>query len=135
MRNLEFSLSILIFTSFAFFVSCTTSPESNANTAANSSLVGANTVANSEPHNTAANSNGSNTVARTNQYPQPVTDEFVTACEGTGARRENCECVFEKVRQQYTFEEFSEIESKLNAGEPADEFVQFSEKARAECMK
>ena len=135
MRNLKIVLVILVVTSFAALIGCSQNP-SGTNTPANSGSPATNTASNTLSPNTAANNTGpSNSVTAKNEYPQSVTDEFVTACEGTGAQRQHCECVFEKVKQQYTVEEFSEIESKINAGEPADDFVEFSEKAREECMK
>ena len=135
MRNLNFGLLILFLISAAVFAGCSNGP-STTDPAANSRPGNSNIAANGGPQNSAVSNNSPGTTdAGNNEYPQSVTDEFVAACEGTGAKRDDCECVFEKVKQEYTFNEFSEIESKINAGEPADEFVRFSEKARAECLK
>ena len=81
----------------------------------------------------AANANG--TAGEDRAYPQEVADEFLKSCEESGSKRDFCECVFEKVQQQYTFEEFSVIESKIIAGEPPEDFVEFTGKARAACTK
>lgn len=134
MRNLNFGLLILVLISAAVIAGCSNNPNST-DPAANSRPGNSNIAANGGPQNSAVSNNGPATDAGNDEYPQSVTDEFVAACEGTGAKRDDCECVFEKVKQQYTFDQFSEIESKINAGEPADEFVRFSEKARAECLK
>ena len=69
------------------------------------------------------------------KYPQSVADEFLRTCGAAGSNGEFCKCVFEKVQEKYTFEEFSVIESKLAAGRPQDEFVEFIGKARAQCTK
>lgn len=85
--------------------------------------------------NNAVKSDDSNNTAVSDKYPQPVAEEFLKACEGAGSKREFCQCVFEKVQQKYTFEEFSVIESEITAGQPPKDFVEFSGKARAECAK
>jgi hypothetical protein len=91
------------------------------------------------------NSNTTNAVAKngaaTNagivgqKYPQSVADEFLKACETSSSKSEFCACVFEKIQQQYTFEEFSVIESKMLAGQTPADFVEFSGKAKAACTK
>ena len=78
--------------------------------------------------NTSSNSAGE-------PYPQQVADEFLKSCEEAGSESKFCRCVFDKVQERYSFEEFSVIESKLTAGNPPDEFVEFTGRARAQCMK
>jgi hypothetical protein len=100
---------------------------------------------NTENTNIAANNgNSANAVATTNNaqnsaattaYPQAVVDEFLSSCESAGSARTFCRCVLDKVESKYSLEEFSVIESKITAGEPPDEFVEFTGKARAECVK
>ena len=92
--------------------------------------------------NTPANTNVSNTSAATasnstgnREYPRETADAFLESCEEAGSTGTFCTCVFEKVQAKYTFEEFSVIESKLVAGNPPEEFVEFTGKARAECTK
>ena len=99
--------------------------------------------AGTQPQNGAANSaNASPAVnaAATNstgsrEYPRSTADAFLESCEEAGSSGDFCTCVFEKVQAKYTFEEFSVIESKLMAGAPPEEFVEFSGRARAECTK
>ena len=69
------------------------------------------------------------------EYPPAVAEEFVKSCVAAGSDEKFCTCVFEKVQSKYSFEEFSVIESKLSAGTPPDDFVEFSGRARAQCMK
>ncbi len=85
--------------------------------------------------NVAATNENTPTVTARNEYPGDVVDEFLKSCEAAGSERSFCRCVLDKVEGEYTFEEFSVIESKINAGEPPDEFVEFTGKARAECTK
>ena len=88
----------------------------------------------------AANSNGGSAnanaeTAENGKYPASVAEEFMKSCEESGGKKEFCSCMFDKVQQEYTFEEFSVIETKISAGEPPDEFVEFTGKARAACTK
>lgn len=90
--------------------------------------------------NTAANTTtnaappaGNSTADRA--YPQETVDAFLKSCESAGSDRTFCTCVFEKVQAKYTLEEFAAIEEQIQSGEPSEEFVEFSEKARAECEK
>ena len=81
-----------------------------------------------------ANSPASNS-GPTSAYPQSTADAFLNSCQKAGSDLTFCSCVFAKVQAKYTFEEFSVIESKLVAGDPPKEFVEFTGKARAECTK
>ena len=105
-------------------------PVANTN-AANPNV--ANQPAAVNANNGSANANS--TAAEDRAYPQEVADEFLKSCEESGSKRDFCQCVFERVQQQYTFEEFSVIESKIIAGEPPEDFVEFTGKARAACTK
>lgn len=97
-----------------------------------------NAGSNANTTNTAvANSNtgNANVAAENREYPAEVAEEFMKSCEESGSPSGFCTCMFEKIQQKYTFEEFSTIETKISAGEPPDEFVEFTGKARAECTK
>jgi hypothetical protein len=88
----------------------------------------------------AGNATGASNTAPANssasrEYPRETADAFLESCEEAGSTGSFCTCVFEKVQAKYTFEEFSVIESKLIAGTPPEEFVEFTGKARAECTK
>ena len=114
----------LLFACCSLFAACAgTQPETN--TPANAGASNASAVTNTA----AANSNGSR------EYPEETEDAFLDSCEDAGGTEPFCTCVFEKVEEKYTFEEFSVIESKLVAGTPPEEFVEFTGKARAECAK
>ncbi|HKP69154.1 MAG TPA: hypothetical protein VJV05_07715 [Pyrinomonadaceae bacterium] len=83
---------------------------------------------------TGASNNASQSDAKA-EYPEGVKDEFLKSCVKAGSDAKFCACVFDKVKSKYSFEEFSVIESKINAGTAPDDFVEFSGKARAECAK
>ena len=106
-------------------------PAANANVSNTGDAAGnqAAVAINSSPAN--ANSE----TAENGKYPESVAVEFMKSCEESGSPREFCTCMFDKVQQEYTFEEFSTIETKISAGEPPDDFVEFTGKARAECTK
>ena len=91
------------------------------------------TPANNNAANTASSANSGNATAKS--YPQETIDAFLKSCQGAGSEPSFCACVLDKVQAQYTFEEFAKIESQIQEGEPSREFIQFSEKARAECQK
>jgi hypothetical protein len=82
----------------------------------------------------ATNESNANLTAR-NEYPDNVVEEFLRSCVAAGSERSFCRCVLDKVQDKYTFEEFSVIESKINAGQAPEEFVEFTGMARAECSK
>ena len=68
-------------------------------------------------------------------YPQSVATEFVRSCQAAGSEAKFCACVFDKVQNKYSFEEFSIIEAKIRAGTPPEEFVEFTGRARAQCTR
>lgn len=124
MKKSFFSLILLGVISCNMFLGCSSG---NSNTT--------NAVAKNDAATNAGNfgATNANTVGR--RYPQSVADEFLKACETSGSKPEFCACVFEKVQQQYTFEEFSVIESKMTAGQTPADFVEFTGKAKAACTK
>ena len=95
-----------------------------------------NAGSNAKPTNASpAASNPASNPASKSDYPQSSVDAFLNSCQEAGSDLTFCSCVLAKVQAKYTFEEFSVIESKLIAGNPPEEFVEFSGKARAECTK
>lgn len=90
-------------------------------------------------------SNGANAAVTSNNpaandasgagYPKSTADAFLKSCEEAGSDRTFCTCVFDKVQAKYTFEEFTAIEAQLVDGDPPDEFIEFTGKAREECTK
>ena len=132
MRRIHLVLAILFFAWAATFAGCSRS-ESNSNVAVNSQPQ--NTAANTQPQNPAVNAGNANTEMGENGYTQQVADDFVQACEGGGSKPELCKCVFEKIRDKYTFEEFQAFASDIEEGQPPEDFLKFTDAARADCMK
>jgi hypothetical protein len=126
--NARLWVFIVILILCVMYAACTGNT-GNTNSTANSNAT-ANTNAAANIVNTAAQ-----TPAPKNEYPQNTVEAFLDSCEEAGSEREFCSCVLDKVREKYTFAEFSVIESKLAAGQPPQEFVEFTGKARAECTK
>ena len=85
--------------------------------------------------NTETNGNSAANAQEQGGYPQEVKDEFLKSCVGAGSNAMFCACMLDKVQSKYSLEEFTTIESKITAGSPPEEFVEFSGKARAECLK
>ena len=102
-------------------------PAANTNAGTNANITNIN-VANSS-------AGSANVAAEKREYPAEVAEEFMKSCEESGSPPAFCTCMFEKVQKEYTFEEFSTIETKISAGEPPEDFVEFTGKARAACTK
>lgn len=127
-RSFPMKMFGLILVSCFLLAGCSGSVDTtNANANANASNV--------TPANTTAVDGSDAQSSQKGAYPPAVVEEFVTSCEDAGSDRKFCTCVLEKIQGRYSFEEFSEIESKLMAGSPVEEFAEFTGKARAECTK
>jgi len=68
-------------------------------------------------------------------YPSDVTQNFMNSCQETGGDQKMCSCILDKIQEKYTYEEFSSIEIKMQAGQTPSEFLNFVGEARAECSK
>jgi hypothetical protein len=69
-------------------------------------------------------------------YPSDVTQNFMNSCQETsGGDQKMCSCLLDKIQEKYSYEEFSAIEVKMQAGQTPQEFLDFVGKARAECSK
>ena len=78
--------------------------------------------------------NASLSTVKGEPYPQSVQDEFMKGCQ-KGKDANFCACVFVKVQSTYSLAEFYGIESKIKAGTPPQEFMEFTSKASAECLE
>jgi hypothetical protein len=67
-------------------------------------------------------------------YPQSVAEGFMKGCQKQGEAK-FCACVFVKIQKQYSLAEFVEIETKLKAGTPTEEFTEFTRNASTECSQ
>jgi hypothetical protein len=67
-------------------------------------------------------------------YPSDVTQNFMNSCQETsGGDQKMCSCLLDKIQEEYSYEEFSAIEVKIQSGQTPGEFLDFVGKARAEC--
>ena len=73
--------------------------------------------------------------SRKNDYPADITQNFMNSCQESGSDQATCACLLEKIQEKYTFEEFSSIEVKMQAGHTPEDFLDFVGKARAQCKK
>ena len=110
-------------------VACTTLGACSENATNTNAVSGANP----KSANAATSNTGSNP-AEKGPYPQEVADEFLKSCVAAGGNAKFCGCMLAKVQEKYSLEEFSVIESKIEAGTTPDEFVEFSGRARAQCI-
>lgn len=69
-----------------------------------------------------------------NAYPQQVVDEFLKSCKSAGSDAKFCACLLDRIQEKYSFEEFTVIELKLTSGSPPEEFVEFTGRAKAQCL-
>jgi hypothetical protein len=50
-------------------------------------------------------------------YPKQVAQNFVNAC-AQKAPRAACECTFKKIENQYTLQEFAQLDAQASKGQP-----------------
>lgn len=131
------SIVLVLLLTFSTALGACSGSENTGNTnvaATNAGTQNVSTTNEAKENLSATNARNANVSAR-NEYPEEVVEEFIRSCEAAGSDRSFCRCVLDKVEGKYTFEEFSVIESKINAGQAPDEFVEFTGKSRAECTK
>ncbi len=133
MKKINLTLPLLAIICSAVFTGCWSAP-GNTNTATNTSSANAAPAANSNVQSPAEPSNTAEAIPG-KAYPQDTREAFLRSCQGAGSTQAFCVCVFEKVEAKYSFAEFKKIEDAMLDGEPPAEFVQFTEKTRAECTK
>lgn len=132
MKSLDLIRGASFFLILVVSFGCSASQQNSAPGNASSNGATANATSNATSN---AVSNAPSNAQAGGAYPESVADEFVNSCVEAGSEENFCLCVFAKVQARYTLEEFSIIEAKLTAGTPPEEFVEFSGKARAECLQ
>jgi hypothetical protein len=73
-------------------------------------------------------------VSNTSAYPADLVQNFMNACMQNGSNQEFCSCVLDKIQSNFTLEQFTEIENGMANGTSYPEFVEFTKKAREECL-
>ncbi|MXV38458.1 hypothetical protein GO491_07175 [Flavobacteriaceae bacterium Ap0902] len=67
-------------------------------------------------------------------YPETVKSNFITAClESSGGKYTACECLFNKVSKEYSYEEYVDLETRMIQGEYVGDYYAFVESVKAEC--
>lgn len=70
----------------------------------------------------AADSESSPSELAESEYPPEVIAEFLSSCTGgDAAMQQFCECSLEEIQQQYSFEEFVEIDANIAANQDPPE--------------
>jgi hypothetical protein len=72
--------------------------------------------------------------SKKNDYPSDVTQNFMNSCQ-VEADQKICSCLLDEIQKEYTYEEFSAIEVKMQAGQSPTDFLDFIGKARVACSK
>ena len=88
------------------------------------------------PMSTASNKENSfEEVSNNSAYPADLVQNFMNACMQNGSNQEFCSCVLDKIQSNFTLEQFTEIENGMANGTSYPEFVEFTKKAREECLR
>ena len=59
------------------------------------------------------------------EYPAEVNTTFVNSCIANGGDSTTCQCVFDYIADQISFERFNDIEIQIKNGATTDEFPIF----------
>lgn len=46
-----------------------------------------------------------------NEYPEAVNANFLSSCTSTGGSQSECQCALDGIQEEYTYQEFVELES------------------------
>lgn len=69
-------------------------------------------------------------------YPEQVRTNFVNGCAGKlpPQYKQNCECMLQKIEQQYSLSEYAQIEKDIKAGKDVSAFLAVTDSARKICF-
>lgn len=67
----------------------------------------------------------------TSEYPIEVQSAFVNSCISNGGNATSCQCVFDYISDQVSFERFTAIEAEIKNGAGIEEFPIFSNAAES----
>lgn len=68
------------------------------------------------------------------EYPDSVRQNFIASCSrNSDGKTELCNCLFEKLKENYSFEEYIAIEEQVKAGQTPQDFLSLMDKASLEC--
>jgi hypothetical protein len=77
-----------------------------------------------------------NSSSKGKKYPDDVRNNFVNGCAGKlpPQYKGNCECMLEKIEQQYSLSDYAKIEADIKAGNDVSTFLAFTDSARKQCF-
>ena len=58
-----------------------------------------------------------------NGYPAEVRTNFMNECTSTGGSKSQCSCAWDKITDQFSYDEFVEIEDSIRDGSGGEELV------------
>ena len=65
------------------------------------------------------------------EYPAAVQASFIDSCVANGGNTTTCQCFFDYIADQISFERFTDIEIQIKNGATTDEFPIFSNAAES----
>lgn len=81
-----------------------------------------------------ASTQGGGASSAANEYPQEAVDNFLESCQDQpGASAPLCRCSLDRIRERFTFEEFTEAEQALTRGEASGiDFASIAQRCQSE---
>jgi hypothetical protein len=68
-------------------------------------------------------------------YPAEVKDNFVKGCAAkANGNTALCDCVFEKIRERYSYKEFVDMENNMKKGIRSQPFMNFVDSSTRRCV-
>lgn len=68
-------------------------------------------------------------------YPAEVKANFVKSCAAkANGNTALCECMFEKIKERYTYKEFVDMENNLKKGIQSQAFLSYVDSASRKCL-
>ncbi len=68
-------------------------------------------------------------------YPDKVKENFVNSCAAkANGNTALCDCVFEKIKERYTYAEFVALENDMKKGIQSKPFMNYMDSASRDCI-
>lgn len=69
------------------------------------------------------------------EYPDAVKANFIKSCAAkANGNTALCECMFEKIKERYSYKEFVELENNLNKGIQSQPFMNYIDSTTRRCV-
>ncbi len=76
--------------------------------------------------NSASDSAESDYGSYASEYPYEIQTNFISSCTTNGGSYDSCQCVFDYIADEISYERFTEIENQLGQGSTVDDYPIFS---------